>query len=61
MIKTHQIGLSHLVDVRRKNPMYQPANQSQPLLDSKKVAANSLDVPYQSLIKVWSQEKLPRH
>jgi predicted DNA binding CopG/RHH family protein len=30
----------------------------QHLLDSLKVAANSRDVPYQSLIKVWLQEKL---
>ena len=28
------------------------------LLDSIKTAANSRDVPYQSLIKVWLQEKL---
>lgn len=28
------------------------------LLDAIKVAANSRDVPYQSLIKVWLQEKL---
>ncbi len=30
----------------------------QHLLDSIKTAANSRDVPYQSLIKVWLQEKL---
>ena len=30
----------------------------QHLLDSIKVAAHSRDVPYQSLIKVWLQEKL---
>jgi predicted DNA binding CopG/RHH family protein len=30
----------------------------QHLLDSIKSAANSRDVPYQSLIKVWLQEKL---
>ena len=28
------------------------------LLDALKVAANSRDVPYQSLIKVWLQEKV---
>jgi predicted DNA binding CopG/RHH family protein len=28
------------------------------LLDSIKAAANARDVPYQSLIKVWLQEKL---
>ncbi len=30
----------------------------QHLLDSIKAAANERDVPYQSLIKVWLQEKL---
>jgi predicted DNA binding CopG/RHH family protein len=30
----------------------------QHLLNSIKVAANARDVPYQSLIKVWLQEKL---
>ena len=30
----------------------------QHLLDSLKAAAHSRDVPYQSLIKVWLQEKL---
>ncbi len=33
----------------------------QHLLDSIKAAANARDVPYQSLIKVWLQEKLHRH
>ena len=33
----------------------------QHLLDEIKVAANARDVPYQSLIKVWLQEKLLRH
>lgn len=33
----------------------------QHLLDSIKVAANARDVPYQSLIKVWLQEKLRGH
>jgi predicted DNA binding CopG/RHH family protein len=33
----------------------------QHLLDSIKVAANARDVPYQSLIKVWLQEKLQNH
>ncbi len=32
----------------------------QHLLDAIKVAANARDVPYQSLIKVWLQEKLHR-
>ena len=33
----------------------------QHLLDSLKVAAHARDVPYQSLIKVWLQEKLHNH
>lgn len=33
----------------------------QHLLDSIKAAANSRDVPYQSLIKVWLKEKLQTH
>jgi predicted DNA binding CopG/RHH family protein len=33
----------------------------QHLLDSIKAAANARDVPYQSLIKVWLQEKLHTH
>lgn len=33
----------------------------QHLLDSIKTAANSRDGPYQSLIKVWLQEKLYSH
>lgn len=33
----------------------------QHLLDSIKAAANSRDVPYQSLIKVWLHEKLHNH
>jgi predicted DNA binding CopG/RHH family protein len=33
----------------------------QHMLDSIKAAANSRDVPYQSLIKVWLQEKLRSH
>ena len=33
----------------------------QHLLDSIKVAASARDVPYQSLIKVWLQEKLRTH
>jgi len=33
----------------------------QHLLDSLKAAANARDVPYQSLIKVWLQEKLNAH
>jgi predicted DNA binding CopG/RHH family protein len=33
----------------------------QHLLDSIKAAANARDVPYQSLIKVWLQDKLHDH
>jgi predicted DNA binding CopG/RHH family protein len=33
----------------------------QHLLDAIKVAANARDVPYQSLIKVWLQEKVEQH
>lgn len=33
----------------------------QHLLDSIKMTANSRDVPYQSLIKIWLQEKLQSH
>ena len=45
-------------------PNLQPSTQTislrlpQHLLDSIKSAANARDVPYQSLIKVWLQEKL---
>ena len=48
-------------------PKLQPTTKTislrlpQHLLDSIKVAANSRDVPYQSLIKVWLQEKLQAH
>ncbi|OIN90611.1 MAG: hypothetical protein AUJ20_14105 [Comamonadaceae bacterium CG1_02_60_18] len=33
----------------------------QHLLDAIKTAANARDVPYQSLIKVWLQEKIVSH
>ena len=45
-------------------PNLKPSTQTislrlpQHLLDSIKTAANASDVPYQSLIKVWLQEKL---
>ena len=45
-------------------PNLKPSTQTislrlpQHLLDSIKSAANSRDVPYQSLIKVWLQEKV---
>ncbi len=50
--------------VRATLPKLKPSTQTislrlpQHLLDSIKTAANSRDVPYQSLIKVWLQEKL---
>jgi predicted DNA binding CopG/RHH family protein len=49
---------------RRAFPNLKPSTQTislrlpQHLLDSIKTAANARDVPYQSLIKVWLQEKL---
>ena len=45
-------------------PNLKPTNKTiylrlpQHMLDSIKLAANARDVPYQSLIKVWLQEKL---
>ena len=48
-------------------PKLKPTTQTislrlpQHLLDSIKIAANARDVPYQSLIKVWLQEKLHSH
>lgn len=45
-------------------PKLKPSTQTislrlpQHLLDHIKVAANARDVPYQSLIKVWLQEKI---
>ncbi len=47
-------------------PNLKPSTQTislrlpQHLLDSIKTAANARDVPYQSLIKVWLQEKLEK-
>lgn len=47
-------------------PRLKPSTQTislrlpQHLLESIKVAANARDVPYQSLIKVWLQEKLQK-
>lgn len=38
-----------------------PLRLPQHLLDSIKAAANARDVPYQTLIKVWLQEKLHGH
>jgi hypothetical protein len=46
-----RFGLLLRVKVGKRLPQH--------LLDSIKTAANARDVPYQSLIKVWLQEKLP--
>jgi len=48
-------------------PNLKPTTQSislrlpQHLLNAIKVAANARDVPYQSLIKIWLQEKVESH
>ncbi len=44
-------------------PNLKPTTQtiSLHLLETIKSAANARDVPYQSLIKVWSQEKVDQH
>ena len=48
-------------------PNLKPTNKTislrlpQHLLDSLKAAGNARDVPYQSLIKIWPQEKLRSH
>jgi len=48
------------VTLRNLKPSTQTISLRLPqhLLDSIRVAANARDVPYQSLIKVWLQEKL---
>lgn len=52
--KAQQVTLSNLKPSTKTISLRLP----QHLLDSIKVAANARDVPYQSLIKVWLQEKL---
>ena len=52
--KAHKVTLPKLKPSTRTISLRLP----QHLLDSLKVAANARDVPYQSLIKVWLQEKL---
>ena len=52
--KAQQIVLPNLKQTTKTISLRLP----QHLLDSIKAAANSRDVPYQSLIKVWLQEKL---
>ena len=39
-------------------PSFSSLRLPQHLLDAIKAAANARDVPYQSLIKVWLQEKV---
>ena len=55
--KAHQVTLPNLKPTTKTISLRLP----QHLLDSIKVAANARDVPYQSLIKVWLQEKLHSH
>ena len=52
--KAQKATLPHLKPTTKTISLRLP----QHLLDSLKVAANARDVPYQSLIKVWLQEKL---
>lgn len=52
--KAHKAKLPNLKPTTKTISLRLP----QHLLDSLKVAANARDVPYQSLIKVWLQEKL---
>lgn len=55
--KAQRIVLANLKPSTRTISLRLP----QHLLDSIKAAANARDVPYQSLIKVWLQEKVGRH
>ena len=52
--KTQQVIMPNLKPSTKTISLRLP----QHLLDSIKAAANARDVPYQSLIKVWLQEKL---
>jgi len=52
--KAHQIVLPNLKPTTKTISLRLP----QHMLDSIKAAANTRDVPYQSLIKIWLQEKL---
>lgn len=56
-IKAQKVKLPNLRPTTKTISLRLP----QHLLDSIKVAANARDVPYQSLIKVWLQEKLHSH
>ncbi len=55
--KAEKVSLPNLKPTTKTTSLRLP----QHLLDSIKVAANARDVPYQSLIKVWLQEKLHSH
>jgi len=55
--KSQKVVLPNLKPTTRTISLRLP----QHLLDSLKSAANARDVPYQSLIKVWLQEKLRSH
>jgi predicted DNA binding CopG/RHH family protein len=55
--KAHSAVLPNLKPTTRTISLRLP----QHMLDSIKAAANARDVPYQSLIKVWLQEKLHSH
>ena len=55
--QAHKVTLPNLKPTTRTISLRLP----QHLLDSIKLAANARDVPYQSLIKVWLQEKLHNH
>ncbi len=52
--KAKKVALPNLKPTTKTISLRLPQN----LLDSIKAAANARDVPYQSLIKVWLQEKL---
>ncbi len=55
--KTKRVVLPNLKPTTKTISLRLP----QHLLDSIKMAANTRDVTYQSLIKVWLQEKLHSH
>ena len=55
--RARQVSLPHLKPSTKTISLRLP----QHLLDAIRSAANSRDVPYQSLIKVWLEEKLHDH
>jgi predicted DNA binding CopG/RHH family protein len=54
--KADRVSLPNLKPTTQTISLRLPAH----LLDAIKVAANARDVPYQSLIKIWLQERLER-